>query len=279
VIGVEILKKHKPVTQGLLARISLKNTILYRKSSLDSLTEKKNKISGRNNVGRITIRHRGGGCKRNYRVIDWKRNKDGIVGLVKRIEYDPNRSANIALILYKDGERRYIISPDGLNIGDTVVSGANAPISLGNNVPMFNTSVGLFVNCVEMYPGCGGVFARSAGCFAQVLSVDSLYVTLRLKSGEIRKVLSRCRATVGCVGNKKYSLISIGKAGRNRLKNKRPTVRGVAMNPIDHPHGGGEGKTASGRHPCSPWGKVEGKLTRRRRKFGSFLIVSKRNSR
>lgn len=274
---MEKLKIHKPVTPGLRGYISLINTSLYRgKIYYKRLFEKKRKSTGRNNSGRITVWHRGGGCKKKYRIIDWKRNKIDIKGHVERIEYDPNRNTYIALILYDDGERRYIISPDGLKVGDVIQTGFNVPIIIGNCTFLSNMSIGLFIHNIELYPGCGAVLSRSAGCAAQILDIGDIYTIIRLRSGEIRKVLSKCKATIGQLSNRKYMLTTVGKAGRSRWKNKRPVVRGVAMNPIDHPHGGGEGKTSSGHPPKSPWGKLDGKVTRKKKKFNSSLIIVSR---
>lgn len=270
------LKKYKPTTPGIRGCVSVIDNRLSKESSFKRLTVKIGKSSGRNNCGRITVWHRGGGHKRNYRLIDWKRDKFGVFAKVEKIEYDPNRTSHIALLLYTDGERRYILAPEGLNIGDTIQSGFDLPTTVGNCVPLKSVPVGVYVHCVELYPGAGAIFCRSAGSSAQVLAFDDRYTTLRLESGEIRKVLSCCRATIGFVGNKKHMLRKLGKAGRSRWKNKRPVVRGVAMNPIDHPHGGGEGKTSSGRHPCSPWGKVEGKKTVRKKLSGTSLLILKR---
>ena len=244
-----------------------------------SLLQKSTKSGGRNNNGRITTRHVGGGHKQHYRLIDFKRNKDDIAGTVERLEYDPNRSAHIALICYADGERRYIIAPRNLNAGDSIVSGERAPIRVGNALPMRNIPVGSTVHNIELKPGKGAQIARSAGAYAQIVAREGNYVTLRLRSGETRKVLSEGRATIGQVGNSEHMLRSLGKAGATRWRGIRPTVRGVAMNPVDHPHGGGEGRTSGGRHPVSPWGTpTKGKKTRSNKRTDK-LIVRRRNKR
>jgi large subunit ribosomal protein L2 len=235
--------------------------------------EKKSKTGGRNNTGRITTRHRGGGHKQHYRVIDFKRDKDGIVGRVERIEYDPNRSAHIALVLYSDGERRYIIAPKGLRAGEQVISGREAAIKAGNCLPLRNIPMGSIVHCVEMKPGKGAQLARSAGAAVQLVAREGQYATLRLRSGEMRKVPSRCRATIGEVSNSEHNLEKLGKAGAKRWRGVRPTVRGVAMNPVDHPHGGGEGRTSGGRHPVTPWGvPTKGYKTRKNRTTDKFIV-------
>jgi large subunit ribosomal protein L2 len=242
------------------------------------LLEKKSKSGGRNNNGRITTRHIGGGHKQHYRVIDFKRNKDGIPASVERIEYDPNRTANIALVLYRDGERRYIIAPKGVKAGDELISGVDAPIKPGNTLPLRNMPVGSVVHCVELKPGKGAQIARSAGTSAQLVAREGQHATLRLRSGEMRKVLVDCRATLGEVSNSEHNLRSLGKAGASRWRGVRPTVRGVAMNPIDHPHGGGEGKTSGGRHPVSPWGTPTKGYKTRSNKRTDKLIVRRRGS-
>ena len=236
------------------------------------------KRQGRNNQGKITSRHRGGGHKKQYRKIDFFRSKDGIQATVERLEYDPNRSAHIALILYKDGERRYIISPEGIKVGDTVESGPSSSISLGNCLSLSDIPLGTIVHCIEMFPGKGAQLSRSAGSSAQILAMEGRYTTLRLRSGEVRRVLSECRATVGVVSNSEHSLRTIGKAGAKRWLGIRPTVRGVAMNPVDHPMGGGEGKSSGGRHPVSRWGRPEGR-TRKRGTQSDKLIVRRRRRR
>lgn len=244
--------------------------------ALAALLDSKSKSGGRNNNGRITTRHIGGGHKQHYRLIDFKRDKDGIPAKVERLEYDPNRTANIALVLYADGERRYILAPKGLKAGDAIASGADAAIKVGNTLPMRNIPVGSTVHAVEMKPGKGAQLARSAGTFIQILAREGNYVTLRLRSGEVRKVLAECRATIGEVGNSEHMLRQLGKAGANRWRGIRPTVRGMAMNPVDHPHGGGEGRN-KGMQPVSPWGqKAKGFKTRKNKRTDKY-IVRRRN--
>ena len=271
------LVKCKPTSPGRRHLIKVVNPDLHKGKPYAPLLEKNSKSGGRNNNGRITVRHIGGGHKHHYRVVDFKRNKDGIPAKVERLEYDPNRSANIALVLYADGERRYIIASKGMKAGDTVQSGVDAPIKAGNTLPMRNIPVGSTVHCIEMKPGKGAQIARSAGAYVQILAREGSYVTLRLRSGEVRKVPSDCRATIGEVGNAEHMLRSLGKAGATRWRGVRPTVRGVAMNPVDHPHGGGEGRTSGGRHPVSPWGKpTKGAKTRKNKRTDKF-IVRRRN--
>ncbi len=265
----------QPTTSGRRGFVRLKTIGLHKGKPIKKLVLKLSKNTGRNNKGRITVRHKGGGHKRKYRLIDWKRNKDNISAVVERIEYDPNRGPYIALLLYKDGERRYIICPKDLKIGETVLSGNVVPIKIGNCLPIFNIPVGSVVHCVELKQNKGAQLARGAGCFAQVLGFDNTYAILRLKSGEIRKIFYLCRATIGSVCNSLHNLIKLGKAGRSRWSNIRPRVRGVAMNPVDHPLGGGEGKTSGGRHPCSPTGLVDGKKTRKKRKLSTRFILKK----
>jgi large subunit ribosomal protein L2 len=237
------------------------------------LLEKKSKSGGRNNNGRITTRHIGGGHKQHYRVIDFRRNKDGIPATVERLEYDPNRTANIALVCYADGERRYIIAPKGVSAGDQIISGDAAPIKAGNTLPLRNIPVGSVVHCVELKPGKGAQMVRSAGGSAQLVAREGSHATLRLRSGEMRKVLSECRATLGEVSNSEHNLRSLGKAGASRWRGVRPTVRGVAMNPVDHPHGGGEGRTSGGRHPVSPWGTpAKGYKTRSNKRTDNMIV-------
>ena len=244
-----------------------------------SLTASLKKSAGRNNQGKITVRHRGGGSRRKYRIIDFKRRKDGIPAVVQSIEYDPNRSANIALICYADGEKAYIIAPEGLKVGQKVMNGDNAEARIGNCLPLFHVPVGAQVHNVELYPGKGGQLVRSAGSSAQLMAKEGKYATLRLPSGEMRMVPIICRATIGVVGNGEHSLINVGKAGRKRNMGIRPTVRGSVMNPNDHPHGGGEGKTGIGRPgPCTPWGKPAlGLKTRKKNKASNKLIVRRRD--
>jgi len=271
--------KAKPTSPGRRGVVQVKHAHLHKGEPHAALVAKKSKTGGRNNAGRITTRHRGGGHKQRYRVIDFKRDKDGIVGRIERVEYDPNRSAHIALVLYADGERRYIIAPKGLRAGDQVQNGRDAAIKPGNCLPLRNIPVGSTVHCVEMKPGKGGQLARSAGAAAQVVAREGQYATLRLRSGEMRKVPSRCRATLGEVSNPEHNLEKIGKAGAQRWRGIRPTVRGVAMNPVDHPHGGGEGRTSGGRHPVTPWGRpTKGYKTRKNKSTDKF-VVRKRSGR
>jgi large subunit ribosomal protein L2 len=267
------LKKFKPVTPGTRFRSVTAGAEITRKGPEKSLTESLIGTGGRNHHGRITSRRRGGGHKRRYRVIDFKRDKVGVKGTVAEIEYDPNRSANIALIFYADGEKRYIIHPRGLSVGDTVESGPDADIRLGNTLPMEKIPLGTMIHNVELKPGKGAQMARSAGAGVQLVAKEGDYVTLRLPSTEVRRVRKDCVATIGQVGNIDHNLQSIGKAGANRWRGKRPSVRGVAMNPVDHPLGGGEGRSSGGRPPVSPWGKREGKKTRKRKKQSNKYIV------
>lgn len=267
------LIKTKPTSPGRRFVVKIKNRELYKGEPFDGLLEKKNRKGGRNNAGRITTRHRGGGHKRRYRMVDFKRNKDGVSAKVERIEYDPNRSAHLALLLYADGERRYIIAPKGIASGDEVSSGPSVAIKTGNALPLRNIPLGTVVHCVELQPGKGAQLARSAGAAVQLVAREGLHATLRLRSGEIRRVPIECRATVGEVGNAEHTLRSLGKAGAARWRGKRPTVRGVAMNPVDHPHGGGEGKTSGGRHPVTPWGQsTKGHKTRRNKRTRSMIL-------
>ncbi|EGR2797071.1 50S ribosomal protein L2 [Vibrio navarrensis] len=269
--------KCKPTSAGRRHVVKIVNADLYKGKPYAPLLEKNSKNGGRNNNGRITVRHIGGGHKHHYRVVDFKRTKDGIPAKVERLEYDPNRSANIALVLYADGERRYIIAPKGLQAGDVIQSGVDAPIKAGNTLPMRNIPVGSTVHCVELTPGKGAQLARSAGAYAQIVARDGSYVTIRLRSGEMRKVLSEGRATIGEVGNAEHMLRELGKAGASRWRGVRPTVRGVVMNPVDHPHGGGEGRTSGGRHPVSPWGMpTKGYKTRSNKRTDKY-IVRRRN--
>jgi large subunit ribosomal protein L2 len=250
---------------------------LHKGGPLRALVDKKSKTGGRNHAGRITTRHKGGGHKQRYRIIDFKRNKDGVVGTVERIEYDPNRTANIALVKYEDGEYRYIIAPKGVKAGDTVQSGNEAPIAVGNCMTLRNMPIGSVVHCVEMKIGKGAQIARSAGTSAQMIARDGDYATLRLRSGEMRKIHCDCRATLGEVSNTEHNLKKLGKAGAQRWRGVRPTVRGVAMNPVDHPHGGGEGRTSGGRHPVSPWGvPTKGKKTRSNKRTDKFIVRDRR---
>ena len=272
------IKSYKPVTNGRRGMTTLVNTEITTDTPEKSLVTTLNKKSGRNNQGKIKVRHRGGGAKRKYRIIDFKRNKDGIVGTVATIEYDPNRTANIALINYADGEKRYIIAPKGLKVGDKIESGENADIKIGNALPLANIPEGTMVHNVELTAGKGGQMARTAGSSVQILGREGKYTLLRLTSGEVRKVLSTCRATIGEVGNADHELVNIGKAGRTRHMGIKPTVRGSVMNPNDHPHGGGEGRTPIGRKgPVTPWGKPAlGYKTRKNKKASDKLIVRRR---
>ncbi len=272
------IKNYKPNTPGTRGMSTLVNDEITKSTPEKSLLVKKSKTGGRNNQGKITVRHIGGGVRRKYRVIDFKRTKDGIDGRVASIEYDPNRSANIALINYADGEKRYIIAPLNLKVGDKIESGANADIKVGNALPLENIPVGTMVHNVELNPGAGAKLARSAGSSVQILGREGKYVIVRLKSGETRKILANCRATIGEVGNTDYELVSLGKAGRKRHMGIRPTVRGSVMNPNDHPHGGGEGRAPVGRaQPMTPWGKPAlGLKTRKTKKASEKLIMSRR---
>ena len=270
--------KMKPTSPGRRHQVRVVNNDLHKGKPFKALLEKKSKSGGRNNNGRITTRHIGGGHKKHYRIIDFKRNKDDVSALVETIEYDPNRTANIALLKYADGERRYIIAPKGLRAGDKLVSGSEAPIAAGNAMSLHDMPVGTVIHCVELKPGKGAQIARSAGTSAQLIARDGRYSTLRLRSGEMRKVPSDCRATVGEVSNSEHSLIKLGKAGASRHRGVRPTVRGVVMNPVDHPHGGGEGKTSGGRHPVSPWGTPTKGFKTRKNKRTDHLIVRRRKT-
>ncbi|MBD3619375.1 MAG: 50S ribosomal protein L2 [Chromatiales bacterium] len=269
--------KAKPTSAGRRHVVSVKGQGLHKGAPHRALLEKKSKSGGRNNYGRITTRHVGGGHKQHYRVVDFKRDKDGIPAKVERLEYDPNRSAHLALLLYADGERRYIIAPRGVEAGDKLQSGVDASIKAGNALPLRNIPVGTVVHCIEMKPQKGAQLARSAGTSAQLVAREGAYATLRLRSGEMRKVPVECRATVGEVGNSEHNLRKLGKAGAKRWRGVRPTVRGVAMNPVDHPHGGGEGRTSGGRHPVSPWGMpTKGHKTRSNKRTDK-MIVRRRN--
>ena len=273
------LVKLKPTSAGRRAQVRVVNTGLYKGRPEASLIEKQSRNAGRNNHGRITVRHQGGGHKQHYRLVDFRRNKDGIPAKVERIEYDPNRSAHIALLCYADGERRYIIAPRGVEVGQQLISGVEAPIKAGNALPIRNIPVGSTIHCIEMTPGKGAQIARAAGTSVQLLAREGTYAQLRLRSGEIRRVHVECRATIGEVGNAEHGLRKIGKAGANRWRGIRPTVRGVAMNPVDHPHGGGEGRTGEGREPVSPWGTpAKGYRTRSNKRTDS-MIVQRRQKR
>ena len=272
------IRKYKPITNGTRHMTTLVNEEITKTTPEKSLLSSKNKKAGRNNQGKITVRHRGGGVKRKYRVIDFKRNKDGVIGTVSAIEYDPNRSANIALITYADGEKRYIIAPLNIKVGDKIESGENVDIKTGNSLPIMNIPIGTVVHNIELHPGKGGSLARSAGSSAQILGREDKYVLIRLKSGETRKIQGTCRATIGEVGNLDHELVHLGKAGRKRKMGIRPTVRGSVMNPNDHPHGGGEGRAPIGRKgPMTPWGKPAlGLKTRKTKKQSEKLIISRR---
>ena len=273
------LIKVKPTSPGRRGVVQVRTEGLHKGKPFAGLIESQSKNAGRNNNGRITVRHQGGGHKQHYRVIDFKRNKDGIPAKVERLEYDPNRTANIALLLYADGERRYIIAPKGMVVGQDVMSGSDAPIKSGNAMALRNVPVGSTIHCIEMLPGKGAQLARAAGTSAQLLAREGTYAQVRLRSGEVRRVHVECRATIGEVGNEENSLRKIGKAGAQRWRGIRPTVRGVAMNPCDHPHGGGEGRTGEGRVPVSPWGTpAKGYRTRSNKRTNS-MIVQRRHKR
>ncbi len=273
------LVKAKPTSPGRRGLVRVATPELHKGEPYRPLLEQQSKKSGRNNNGRITVRHRGGGHKQRYRIIDFKRNKDDIVASVERIEYDPNRTAHIALLSYADGEKRYVIAAKGMKAGDEVSSGVSAAIKIGNTLPLRSIPVGSTVHCVELKPNKGAQIARSAGTSVQLVAREGAHATLRLRSGEMRKVLVDCRATIGEVSNSEHSLRSLGKAGATRWRGVRPTVRGVAMNPVDHPHGGGEGRTSGGRHPVSPWGlPTKGKKTRKNKRTDK-LIVRRRSKR
>ena len=265
--------KLSPTSPGQRFGVKVVNTDLHKGAPYAGLVSKKSKTGGRNNQGRITCRHIGGGHRQKYRLIDFKRNKDGISAKVERLEYDPNRSAFIALLLYADGERRYIIAPHGLKQDDVVTSGREATIKAGNCLPLTNIPVGTTIHCIEMQPGGGAKLARSAGTSVQLVAREGAYATIRLRSGQMRKVLAECRAVIGEVSNSEHNLRRLGKAGATRHRGIRPTVRGTAMNPIDHPHGGGEGRTKGGRHPVSPWGMpTKGYKTRKNKRTDKFIV-------
>jgi large subunit ribosomal protein L2 len=266
------LQKLRPTSPGRRFTVKVNSPQVHKGEPHEPLVEKLSKNGGRNNQGRITTRHRGGGHKRRYRTIDFKRDKDGIAARVERIEYDPNRSAHLALILYADGERRYIIAPKNIRSGDEILSGRDAPIKVGNALPIKNIPVGTLVHCIELKAGKGAQMVRAAGGSAQIVAREGAYATLRMRSGEMRKVHTECRATVGEVGHNEHNLRKLGKAGASRWRGHRPTVRGVAMNPVDHPHGGGEGRTSGGRHPVSPWGTpTKGKKTRNNKRTDNMI--------
>jgi large subunit ribosomal protein L2 len=269
--------KVKPTSPGRRFTIKVVNPDLHKGKPHGALVEPKTRINGRNNQGRITVRHRGGAHKRNYRLIDFKRNKDNIIGKVERLEYDPNRSAHIILVLYADGERRYSIAPKGVRVGSEIISGPGAPIKAGNCLPLQNIPVGSTVHCIELRPGKGAQLARSAGASVQLVAREGEYCLLRLRSGELRKVIATCRATIGEVSNAEHNLRSLGKAGASRWRGRRPTVRGVAMNPVDHPHGGGEGRTSGGRHPVSPTAvPTKGYKTRKNKRTQKMIVRDRR---
>ncbi len=273
------LVKVKPTSPGRRAVVQVVNPNLHKGKPFAGLVEAKSGNAGRNNNGRITVRHQGGGHKQAYRVIDFKRNKDGIPAKVERLEYDPNRTANIALLCYADGERRYIIANKGMVVGQAIMSGSEAPIKSGNALPIRNIPVGTTICCVEMMPGKGAQLARSAGASVQLLAREGTYAQIRLRSGEVRRVHVECRATIGEVGNEEHNLRKFGKAGAMRWRGIRPTVRGTAMNPVDHPHGGGEGRTGEGRVPVNPWGQpTKGYRTRSNKRTNS-MIVQRRHKR
>ncbi|MCK5898420.1 MAG: 50S ribosomal protein L2 [Methylococcales bacterium] len=265
--------KSKPTSPGMRFVIRVKNEELHKGKPFAPLLEKKSRNGGRNNQGRITTRHVGGGHKQHYRIIDFKRNKIDIPAVVEHLEYDPNRTANIALLLFKDGERKYIIAPKGMSVGQEIISSEVTAVKSGNCMPLRNMPLGVTVHCVELKPGKGAQMARSAGTSAQLVAKEGMHVTLRLRSGEMRKVMADCRAVIGEVSNSEHNLISLGKAGATRRRGVRPTVRGVAMNPVDHPHGGGEGRTSGGRHPVSPWGMpTKGYKTRKNKRTDNMIV-------
>lgn len=266
----------KPTSAGRRHMVKVVHPELHKGKPYAPLTEKKNRICGRDNYGHITTRHKGGGHKRTYRLIDFLRSKDGIVARVERLEYDPNRSAHIALILFADGERRYIIAPKGLKAGAEVVSGSDAPIKVGNCLPLRNIPVGTTICCIELFPGKGAQLVRAAGASAQLIAREGEYAQVRLRSGEVRRIAIECRATIGSVSNDDHNLRELGKAGANRWRGLRPTVRGVVMNPVDHPHGGGEGKTGTGRAPVTPWGQLTRGYRTRNNKRTDGMIVQRR---
>lgn len=271
------IAKSKPTSPGRRFVIKVTRKNLHKGKPHGSLLDSKSKTGGRNNFGRVTTRHKGGGHKKHYRIIDFKRDKEGVEAKVLHIEYDPNRTSYIALLLYCDGERRYIIAPQELESGMKVISGANAPIKVGNCLPVRNIPVGTVIHAVEMKPGKGAQLARSAGSSVQLIAKEGIYATIRLRSGEMRKIPIDCLATIGTVGNSEHNLRSLGKAGASRWRGIRPTVRGVAMNPVDHPHGGGEGKTSGGRHPVSPWGlPTKGYKTRHNKRTSKMILQSRK---
>jgi large subunit ribosomal protein L2 len=267
------LHKSKPTSAGRRFQVAVKTPGLHKGKPVSSLLDKKSKNGGRNNAGRITVRHKGGGHKQRYRMVDFKRDKDGVPGVVERLEYDPNRSAHLALVKYSDGERRYILAPKGIAAGAPIMSGDDVAIKPGNSLTLRSIPVGTLIHNIEMKPGKGGQLVRSAGGSAQLAAREGAYVTVRLRSGEMRKIHTNCRATVGEVGHGEHNLRKLGKAGATRWRGVRPTVRGVAMNPVDHPHGGGEGRTSGGRHPVSPWGTpTKGYKTRSNKRTDSMIV-------
>ena len=273
------LHKSRPTSAGRRFQVAVKTPGLHKGKPFSGLLDKKSKTGGRNNTGRITVRHQGGGHKQRYRIVDFKRDKDGVPGVVERLEYDPNRSAHLALIKYADGERRYILAPKDISAGSPVVSGNDVAIKPGNALPLRSISVWTLIHKIEMKPGKGGQLVRSAGGVAQLAAREGAYVTVRLRSGEMRKIHANCRATVGEVGHGEHNLRKLGKAGAKRWRGVRPTVRGVAMNPVDHPHGGGEGRTSGGRHPVSPWGTPTKGYKTRSNKRTDNMIVRRRKKR
>ena len=272
--------KAKPTSPGRRSVIKVVDRSLHKGRPYSPLTQAQHRRGGRNNQGYITTRHIGGGHRQKYRLIDFKRNKDGVACKVERLEYDPNRTANIALLLYTDGERRYIVAPKGVQAGDELRSGASSPIRAGNCLPLRAVPMGSVIHCIEMKPGKGAQLARSAGTSAQLVAREGQYATLRLKSGEMRRIHLDCRATLGEVGNAEHNLRSLGKAGASRWRGKRPTVRGVVMNPVDHPHGGGEGRSSGGRHPVTPWGvPTKGYKTRKNKRTDRMIVRRRRSGR
>ncbi|MES1992409.1 MAG: 50S ribosomal protein L2 [Candidatus Macondimonas sp.] len=272
------LVKSKPTSPGRRFVVRVQTPDLHKGGPYEPLVERQSTRGGRNNVGRITVRHQGGGHKQRYRLIDFRREKDGIPAVVERLEYDPNRTAHIALVCYADGERRYILAPKGVQVGANLQSGVSAPIKPGNTLPLRNIPLGTSVHAIEIKPGKGAQFARSAGAYAQIVAREGGFATLRLRSGEMRRIHLECRATVGEVGNAEHNLRSLGKAGAKRWRGIRPTVRGVAMNPVDHPHGGGEGRTSGGRHPVTPWGVPTKGYKTRSNKRTDKMIVRRRSA-
>jgi len=265
--------KTNPTSPGRRFVVKVVTSDIHKGAPFEPLLDKKSRSGGRNNKGRITVRHRGGGHKQRYRIVDFKRNKEGVPAVVERVEYDPNRSANLALLKYLDGDRAYIIAPKGVGPGDRVLAGEDAPISRGNCLPLRNIPLGTLVHCIELRPGKGAQIARAAGSAAQLIAREGKHATLRLRSGEMRKILAECRAVIGEAGNSEHSLRKLGKAGATRWRGVRPTVRGVVMNPVDHPHGGGEGRTSGGRHPVTPWGvPTKGYKTRKNKRTDKMIL-------